>query len=137
MSTDQRTTISPAIPAIDRLLWRYRREAQVLYVSVIHRGRTDYSLTWRYPDGTSSTLQMSNVARLYDFLAELEADFGAEGWELLPVDQRAPNRLPTPTCDLCAPGAPVITTTRTETHVHFRCGGCARIWIVAKPGIEG
>lgn len=121
----------------DRLTWRYQRNEQVLYVRLIHQDLAGYCLTWSYPDGTSRTVRMGNVARLYDSLNQLEDNLGADGWELLPVDQRAPNRLPTPTCELCAPGKPVVTAARTATHVHFQCMQCLRTWVVPKPGIDG
>ncbi len=116
-----------------RLIWRYRRDGQVVYVRAEHEGG-DFRLIWQRPDGTSRSVRMANPARLFDYLNRIEEDLGSDGWELLPVNQRAPNRLATPLCDICAPGPPAVAIQRTTTHVHFECPSCHRTWIVPKPG---
>ena len=121
---------------MNQLIWRYQRQRDVLYVwAHPQRADRDYSLICRYPDGTSRTLGFPKLAPLYDYLHLLENELGAEGWELLPVDHRAPNRLPTPICNTCWPRKPVETTLRTLTHVHFQCAGCHYKWVVPKPGV--
>jgi hypothetical protein len=116
------------------LVWRYRRNEQVLYVHTEHTATwADYLLTYRYPNGKCRTMRLSSLAQVYDALHKLETELGAQGWELLPTDRRAPDRLRPPTCETCW-AKPVEVPTRTTTHVTFACTGCARTWVVAKPG---
>jgi hypothetical protein len=117
------------------LNWRYRRDAQVLYV------RADYELTdaeyvlhWHHPDDATRVMRLSTVTLVYDYLRAIETQLGADGWELLPANQRAPNRLHTPLCPTCPLDRHVETTKRSNTHVHFRCTGCGHVWVVPKPG---
>ena len=118
----------------DELVWRYLRDHEVLYLSA-SRANADYLLVSHFPDGTSQTSRTANLAGLYDHLQLLEQQLGAQGWELLPMNQRAPNRLPTPVCETCSTDETIETTSRTPTHVHFRCMQCDHRWIVPKPGV--
>ena len=117
-------------------VWRYTREHEVLYVEAHHHtAGGEYLLTWRYPDGTSRSIRLLNLALIYDALHGMEEQLGREGWQLLPPDLRAPNRLLTPSCRACQTDRQVETSTRTPTHVQFRCTGCGYVWIVPKPGV--
>jgi hypothetical protein len=119
----------------ERLQWRYGRLQQVLYVTAeFTLYDADYVLAWDQPDSTRHFMRFSTLGRLYDYLSALEKQFGADGWELLPGDQRAPNQLRPPACETCPIDKPIDVTTRTRTHVHFRCSGCGRTWMVPKPG---
>jgi hypothetical protein len=120
---------------VSQIIWRYRRHRDVLYIRAEHQPPDHaYGLTWRNPDGTSRAVRLSSLAMLYDYLRLLEEQLGVDGWELLPANQRAPNRLPTPICDKCWPQRAIETTRRSATHVHFRCTGCHSTWVVPKPG---
>jgi hypothetical protein len=119
----------------DCLQWRYTRDKQVLYVTAEYAPSTaDYELVCHRLDGTREAMHFSALRRLYDYLGVLERQLGAEGWELLPLEQRAPNRLRTPMCAICPIDRHVDVTARTPTHLHFRCSGCGYTWVVPKPG---
>lgn len=117
------------------LLWRYCRDQEILYVTAQLQTDAGYVLVCRFPDGQSRAERLGTLAVLYEYLQTLEAQLGADGWELLPVDQRAPNRLRTPTCEECPVDQHVDVITRTKSHVHFRCAGCGHVWVVPKPGV--
>ena len=119
------------------LHWRYRRDQHMLYVTAQCQTDAGYVLVCRLPNGHSRAERLGTLSLLYDYLQTLEVQLGSDGWELLPLQQRAPNRLKTPTCDLCPIDRHVDVTTRTKTHVHFRCSGCGHEWIVPKPGAVG
>jgi len=107
----------------------------MLYVTAQCQSDAGYVIVCRFPDGRSRAAQLGTLALLYDYLQTFEAQLGADGWELLPVQQRAPNRLRSPSCDVCPIDRMVDVTTRTRTHVHFRCSGCGHTWVVPKPGM--
>jgi hypothetical protein len=118
------------------MIWRYRRDRDVMYIRAEHQAPDHaYGLVWRHPNGTSRAVRLASLAMLYDHLRLLEEQLGVDGWELMPSQQRAPNRLPTPTCEKCRPQRAVETTRRSATHVHFRCTGCHATWVVPKPGL--
>ena len=121
---------------LSQIIWRYRRHRDVLYIRAEHHAPDRaYRLICRYPNGTSRAIHLSSLAMLHDHLRVMEDKLGADGWEQLPADQRAPNRLPTPICATCWPQRAIETTQRSVTHVYFRCTGCDHKWTVAKPGI--
>ena len=109
----------------------------MLYVTAQPQPDAGYVIVCRFPDGHSRAERLGTLALLYDYLQTLETQLDSDGWELLPLDQRAPNRLRTPTCELCPIDRDVSVITRTKTHVHFRCSGCGHVWMVPKPGISG
>jgi len=71
------------------LLWRYCRDQEILYVTAQWQADAGYVLVCRFPDGQSRAERLGTLAVLYEYLQTLEVQLGAEGWELLPVDQRA------------------------------------------------
>lgn len=117
------------------LVWRYRRDQDMLYVTAQSQTDAGYVLLCRFPDAHSRVVRLGTLALLYDYLQTLEGQLGADGWELLPLDQRAPNRLRPPACEQCPIDRYVDVITRTKTHVHFRCSGCRHVWVVPKPGL--
>ena len=134
--TDNDVCLGKGVRMLDEMVWRYRRDQEILYVRAAHHASDHaYGLVWRQPNGTSRAIRLSSVAMLYDYLRMLEEQLGVDGWELLPANQRAPNRLPTPICEKCWPQGAVETTRRSVTHVHFRCTGCHSTWVVPKPGV--
>lgn len=119
------------------LHWRYRRDHDVLYITAQFEPRdAKFVLVSPVAEGSSRAVRVSTLVALYKHLQMLEARLGAEGWELLPVSQRAPNRLRTPVCTTCGFHVAVEVTRRTPTDVHFRCSGCGEAWVVPKPGPE-
>jgi hypothetical protein len=119
----------------DCLRWRYLRDSDVLYLTAEYvAAQNEYVLVIDQLDSTQRVMRFAAIGLLYEYLGTLERQLGATGWELLPVDQRAPNRLRTPICELCLVSHPVEVTHRSKTHVVFQCSGCGYRWVVPKPG---